>query len=346
MHTLYIPELFAFQQTLRQLSSQQLSQLPVLKLPVLQGWLSRGRLSHQACSHAFPFKDFSLEVSDEVSPPYAALALQAEADFDGRLDNNTCFRMDPVYLQPDRDSAVMLAHEQLALTEKEAMELVDTINRHFSDEPWQLYMAAPHRWYLFSNTHTRIDTSPVYQALGQDVRPFLPRGEDEIYWRKISNEIQMLLHSHTVNQQRESQHQPPVNATWLWGGGVLPEIKTKPLPDVLATTDPVFRGLGYYLGINVVEPGEGMAAMKKDNTVFIVLDTLLEAARENDLYRFITILNQMEQDYFQAVESLLQKGMIDALKIMDNTGTEIIINKKTLLQHFKRPSSFTRFKNA
>ena len=135
MHTLYIPGLFAFGQTLQQLSSQQLSQLPVLKLPVLQSWLSRGRLSKQSHPHDIPFNEFSLEVSDETSPPYAALALQAENNINWQPGNGVCFRMDPVYLQPDRDSAVMLAHEQLALTEAEASELVESINAHFQDEP-------------------------------------------------------------------------------------------------------------------------------------------------------------------------------------------------------------------
>jgi hypothetical protein len=79
------------------------------------------------------------------------------------------------------------------------------------------------RWYLRTASAPALVTTPAPDALGRDVDPLLPRGEDALHWHRRLNEIQMLLHEHPVNHAREARGAVPVNSVWLWGGGCMPE---------------------------------------------------------------------------------------------------------------------------
>jgi hypothetical protein len=58
----------------------------------------------------------------------------------------------------------------------------------------------------------------------------------------VLNEIQMLLHQHVANIEREDAGLLPVNSLWLWGGGeyVIPSLQ--PYTTVMAN-EPLLRGL-------------------------------------------------------------------------------------------------------
>ncbi len=47
----------------------------------------------------------------------------------------------------------------------------------------------------------------------------LPGGADMAEWRRMWMDVQMALHSHPVNAQRQAQGLPAINAFWWWGGG-------------------------------------------------------------------------------------------------------------------------------
>lgn len=58
---------------------------------------------------------------------------------------------------------------------------------------------------------------PVSTRIGYEISP-TDQGEDPAI-RNLSNEIQMLLHKHPVNEARTAAGKPTVNALWLWGNG-------------------------------------------------------------------------------------------------------------------------------
>ena len=51
----------------------------------------------------------------------------------------------------------------------------------------------------------------------------------------------MTLHELSVNAERQSRGQPPVNSLWIWGGGYAPEPRKVPLPPLYAD-EPLLRG--------------------------------------------------------------------------------------------------------
>lgn len=216
--TLFIPDLFGFQSILAPLSKDELAQLPETRFPILEKWLSRGFRNNSSNQQDLLFTEFGILPDQDHS--IAALSLLAEnTEALSHVSTDTYWlRADPIYLQADRDTALLLAHEELELTQDEANKLVAEINRHFIDEPWQLHALHPHRWYLELVKAPHLITHPLANVLGEDINQFLSVGDDASYWLKITNEIQMLLHGTNVNFERDSRGKLTANSIWLWGG--------------------------------------------------------------------------------------------------------------------------------
>jgi hypothetical protein len=80
----------------------------------------------------------------------------------------------------------------------------------------------------------------------------LPRGPDAGGLRRLMTELQMLLHEHPVNAQRQLRGWPALNAIWMHGEGMLSEVSAVALP--AACGDDVYlRGI-YSLHGQPVKP--------------------------------------------------------------------------------------------
>ena len=345
--TLFIPDLFGFQSTLSKLTQDEFSQLPEFKLPILEKWLSRGLREESKHQNDAVFSEFGLLVEKNQDKHCAALSLLAESNADINVTIESYWlRADPVNLQPDRDTALLSAHEELALTQDEANKLVEHINNHFTDEPWEIYTFAPHRWYIRIEKPADLKTSPLAKVLGEDINPFMPLGDDADYWFKITNEIQMLLHGSNVNFERESRNMWTANSVWLWGGGCLPGHDLNSSYDRMITNNILFSGVGYHCGFDVLPLDDDFSRNITAGNNFIVLDMLSGHVQRRDLYSFVQTLNEIETTYFTPCNDLLLNGKIEKIKILTDTGTSVTVTIKSLRRWWKRTKSYTGFKNA
>ena len=130
-------------------------------------------------------------------------------------------RADPVALQADRDSVVMLSNVVEDLTPEESIQLACELAPLFRDYGADLQTFS-NRWYLAWDTDPGIRTWPGQEVVGRNIIKFLPRGANGAKWLGLINEAQMLLHGSEVNQQRMARGQIPANSIWLWGSGRLP----------------------------------------------------------------------------------------------------------------------------
>lgn len=341
--TLFIPDLFGFQSTLNHLSPEEKSSLPSFELSILEKWLSRGSFNKLENQEDSVFLELGLDEYKNQDKPFAALTLLAENISDLELDKDSYWlRADPVNLQPDRDTALLAGHEELALTQEEANILVAQINTHFVDEPWQLYTFAPHRWYLRLDKPANLKTTPLAKVLGDDINPFSPTGDDADYWFKIINELQMLIHGSNVNFERESRNMWTTNSVWLWGGGCLPVAGLNSCYDKIITGNLIYSGIGYHCGFDVLPLDESYSENIKNNNNFVVLDLLSEQVQRQDLYTFVQTLNKMENEFFNCCNDLLLKGMVREIKLLTDAGI-FTITKKQLGRWWKRTKSFSSF---
>ena len=349
--TLFIPDLFGFQPTLSQLSQEEKAQLPETRFPTLEKWLSRGTKQKLTEKNDIVFSEFglSLDNNDEKNKdkPYAALSLLAEDNQNLKEANLYWLRADPVYMQADRDTVLLTAHEELALTQEEANKLVEIINAHFVDEPWTLYAFDPHRWYLGLEKSADLITHPLTNVLGKNINHFMSTGEDAKYWLGVSNEIQMLLHGSNVNFERDSRNMLTANSVWLWGGGYLPESNNlNSHYKKIITNNIIFSGIGHHCELDVLPLDDDFLSHIEDDTNFVVLDMLSDSLQNRDLYTFMQILNEIEVEFLTLCNKLLVNKKIDTLKLIIDDETIITVTKKQLGHWWKRIKPFADFKYA
>lgn len=159
--------------------------------------------------------------------PVAQLAPQ----FIGRTQRVVC--ADPIHLRAGRDTATLLPPEMLALSENEADELLITLNAFVQEDGLHFTRDGVTRWYLVGSDASELLSFPPSFLANRSVSSFLPEGEDSGRWRRLMTELQILLHTHPINQERELHGKLPVNSVWFWGGGKVPHGDESTLGDSL-----------------------------------------------------------------------------------------------------------------
>jgi hypothetical protein len=97
---------------------------------------------------------------------------------------------------------------------------------------------------------------------------YLPVDQSGSY-HALRGEVEMALHEHPVNQQRQAAGLPPVNSLWLWGGGFAAEQETLPQPPLFAN-EPTLKG--YWLsktGVAADWPGSIEACLAASVAGFV-----------------------------------------------------------------------------
>ena len=194
------------------IARQDLPAMPNLQTLLAMGDIKRqpGRFLEESCLHELGLKFIA-------SNPVAALTLLADG---GTPGDDMWLRADPVHLHISRDNVQLMDSHVIEPTMDEAQAIVETLNRHLSNDGLVIEARDAARWYL-KIPHAEIpDTTPLWKANGTNVFDHLPaNGEGKINWRSLQNELQMVLHDHPVNIARQEQNQLPINGLWFWGGG-------------------------------------------------------------------------------------------------------------------------------
>jgi hypothetical protein len=122
----------------------------------------------------------------------------------------TSCRLKLIHVEPSMNGIFCFGHEGLeCLTEEDSRELLQAVQAITQetiayDTPWE--------WTLMAMP--ALKTFPLKKAMHQELRPFLPSGKDAARWNRWMTEVQMVLHAHPVNQQREALGKKTVN--WMW----------------------------------------------------------------------------------------------------------------------------------
>ncbi|MGB7815867.1 MAG: hypothetical protein WBL28_05915 [Methylotenera sp.] len=124
----------------------------------------------------------------------------------------------PVHLVLQRDSFSLAAPAPLSLESHEAAALTSAFNQHFASDGMQFFWHET-IWFLNLQSNPRIETTAPETASNKDIRAYLPKGDGAIQWANFTNEMQMLLFEHPVNQAREAKRLPVINSIWCYGGG-------------------------------------------------------------------------------------------------------------------------------
>jgi hypothetical protein len=313
--TLYLPGI---------LSALKNGDFTVDSLHGLETLLSRAEKCMNVASSGYEdglFALFGLQKKDNSDLPVAAVTRMLDM---GVIDNDWWLRADPVYLNLEHDRLILADAETLEVTREEANRLVAEIMDVFTADGWLLKAPRPDRWYLKLASAPNITTTALSQVIGQDVHAFLPHGPDGKTWHTTLNEIQILLHTTTVNSERERAGKLPINSLWFWGGGQLPRMAPVNWTKVWSN-EPVSLSLARLTDTPGDETPDGFddwfGRAGKPGDHLVVLDEARRPMLYHDVTRWNDVLRQLEQKWMAPLLKALQSGAISGARLITDDGT-------------------------
>jgi len=251
-----------------------------------------------------PRRPFELVLADcfgLADPPCGALRLLGEGSEEARSGYWLC--ADPVHLRLHQERIVLADASAFDLAEHEAREIAQALDAEFSDTG-RFHAASATRWYLRLNAAVDHPAAPLSAVAGRRVDGELNGGALPL--TRWLNEVQMFLHGHPVNTQREDAGQPTINSLWLWGGGTLSAGIEQRFSAVFSD-DPLAIGLARAAGIAAHDRPAGFSEMfdQAGANPLVVLDPLLPKAAQEDGEGWRNTLEQLDGDWFLP----LKKGL-------------------------------------
>ena len=134
---------------------------------------------------------------------------------------------DLVYLEPRLDHLCLHAQARVDVPTSDLRPLFDHLQRSLEDGSDFGFARIGSCGYVRANDPMATASLPAYMVDQQKPDEFMPSGDDAASYRNLISEIEMALHDHEVNLQRQAKGQSPINSLWLWGGGVAPQQQTR-----------------------------------------------------------------------------------------------------------------------
>jgi len=255
------------------------------------------------------------------------------------IENRQLWCLDPVFIQIDQEEAVLLANTQLQLDAYEARHLIEDLNTYLAEEELRIHYLNPHQWVL--EGQLQLQTSTLQDVLHRNINTHQPQGRDEKRWRKLLNEIQMFLHSHSVNQAREQRGEIAPNSVWLWGGSpAQPQHVYEPIIDVVYCDEEFVHDIALVCDIKhkplPIHIDEQL--LQQEASLLIYTDQLV-AIRRHDVFGWFEYLQRLDRDVLAPLIEFLRQGKLTSLTLYSDT-LSMTLTKKALRRWWQRRKPF------
>jgi hypothetical protein len=141
----------------------------------------------------------------------------------------------PCHWAMGREHATMTDPAALGLQEGESRTLLAAMQPYFDTHGITLHYAEPTRWLAEGEVFRDLPSASLDRVLGRNVDPWLPGGVSGRAMRLLQYEMQMLLYTHPVNDERSTRRQLSVNSFWISGSGALPDNFKAPVASNIST---------------------------------------------------------------------------------------------------------------
>ncbi|WP_132259367.1 hypothetical protein [Paucimonas lemoignei] len=321
------------------------------KSPALATLLARAKVLHteelDPFSRALPHetwlakKFLSPGFEPETSPPIAGAQLRQHGL---QADSGTWFIVQPVHFHIARDHLVLTDPRQLNLPDEESRILFEAARPLFEEAGKTLVYGDAATWFVQADDWHGLRTATPDAACGHNIDIWMPKGDAELAWRKLQNEVQMHWHMHELNAQREARGAKMVNSLWLWGGSTVSHgaqaSKTAPYSETFN-----LRGWTAALG----------AASTKDNSDCYAIDTILAQPRQglvmidalltsslaSDWGSWLQIMEMLDTEWFTLYVSALQGGRLQRVNLILTNNTrlaEFSVSRNSLRKFWVKPN--------
>ena len=157
------------------------------------------------------------------------------------------------------DSFTLLDDVAGGIETTEARELIDAINEELGSESIQFYTGSRHRHLMvWVNGAAKVSCSDPHQAVGQEIKRFVPSGERADIVIELMDAARIILRHHPINEEREAEGLLPANGIWVWAPGksvALPNIKERyGISGVVLSESEQHLGIGRCMGLTAFNP--------------------------------------------------------------------------------------------
>lgn len=345
---IYFPDIFKPLQFKNEMARIDLPALPALSRLISHA--HRSQFNAPNCIETL-FKLFAIDVPQHQNYPVAALTYLAEV---GDPGDDWCIRIDPVHLQIDRDHLILVDNYMLKIKDKEAYELIASINHEYQDDAFTIEPGSAGHWFIRTETDPCVRTHSINDVIGKNIEPYLMSGERRQYWQSIMNEIQMLLHNHKVNEKRTREGLLPVNSVWLWGEGRLTDFRNRNdagLWQQVYTSNNMCTGLAKITGLPVHSVPSGFADWIEMNATLgnddegrtlVMLGDIYACLRYRDFEQWQFLLQEFEDKWAVPITHALKRGDLDSLEIYDGNGRCYRVTPALLKRWWRRTHSLAQ----
>ncbi len=157
------------------------------------------------------------------SLPWAAL--QAQADGIATAPGQAWGLVTPVHWHVGTDQVSLIDPEQLLLDDGTSRALFAAVQDLFAGVGLALHYGAASRWYASGLLLAQMPCASLDRVIGRNVDRWLGTStgqEGAALIRRLQAEVQMILYTHPLNDERISRGLMPVNSFWLSGCGAAP----------------------------------------------------------------------------------------------------------------------------
>ncbi len=163
-------------------------------------------------------RECGLQAPDGLLPLAAWEAMQGGTDPAGRA----WAWVTPCHWRVGANHVFMHHPQELQLAADESQALLAALRPYFEQDGLQLAYEAPTRWLASGPLFAQVPCASLDRVAGRVIDDWMPRGEAGKPLRRLQQEMQMLLYTHPVNEERSRGGQLPVNSFWVSGNGALP----------------------------------------------------------------------------------------------------------------------------
>lgn len=278
------------------------------RVPQLAALLARGNATNLPSDEIDSWLCNAFGVARQRDWPVAPLTLSE----DGGDTSGFWLRCDPahLYLQQHR---MILSNAAGTPTAAESATLIDALNAHFREDGLLFVAGNAGRWYVRCDGRANVVTQPLTRAMHRDIDSLMPTGDDSRHWRRVLNEVQMLLHAHPLNAEREARGLPAFNSIWLWGGGTKPSAGSTLFKKVWSD-DPLARALARNASVPASDcPATAETVIAAGGNALVVIPALRNAP---DLESWQAALEQYERHWFAPCYVAIKSGRIRSLTLV------------------------------
>ena len=235
------------------------------------------------------------------------------------------FVLEPAHFHIARDHLVLTDRRQLSLDDVTSRTLFDAAHPLFEELGYTLRYGDARHWLLRADAWSELRTCSPDAACGHNIDVWLPRGPGERDWRRLHNEVQMLWHTHTLNDAREQRGERRINALWLWGGSAgLSARATQSQAQPTGLQELARCSLGRS-AVNISNDAE-----------LRLLDALIEPALAGDWSGWLAAMAKLDNNHITPLLTQLKQGAIDGI-------TLVLTDSSRAIQWQLRRSSMRKF---